>query len=171
MSKQHYLTTSAAEAMPTNYVPALVGEIVEDDPQAITMAEAQLMAGGQQLANLALAGRTAHSRAQQSDTAITHAQAHLWASLPVIGGLAITTTGIVLIGWLIAGGSLLGWIGLELLIVGAGSVVALTRSRRTGLEHTPAGVERHEIDARVRVAMYAVDRHCEMVERIKGLRQ
>ncbi|MEZ4684157.1 MAG: hypothetical protein R2932_59100 [Caldilineaceae bacterium] len=163
-----------------NYVPALVGapsssrilgEIVEDDHQAIGAVEAQVMAGGQQLANLALAGRTAHSRAQQSDTAITHAQAHLIASAPVVAGLAVTSSGLVLLGWLAVGGPALAWIGLELLIVGAGAVVALTRSRRAGLEHTPAGVERHEIDARVKVAIHAIDRHCEMVERLRGGRE
>lgn len=156
---------------PTSYVPALVGEIVEDDHQAITAAEAQVMTGGQQLANVALAGRSGQSRAQQSDTAITHANAHLLASAPVVAALIVTSSGLVLIGWLVAGGPVLIWIGLELLIVGAGSVVALTRSRRAGLEHTPAGVERHEIDARVQVAKYAIDRHCEMVERLRGVRE
>ncbi|MCB0189857.1 MAG: hypothetical protein KDE31_36545, partial [Caldilineaceae bacterium] len=71
----------------TSYVPALVGEIVEDDHQAITAAEAQVMTGGQQLANVALAGRSGQSRAQQSDTAITHANAHLLASAPVVAAL------------------------------------------------------------------------------------
>lgn len=164
---------------PTSYVPALVGEIVEDNQQMITTrsipgelrdAEAQLMTGGQQLAHVAMAGRSGHSRAQQNDTAITHAQAHLIASAPIVGGLVVTTSGLVLLGWLIAGGSALIWIGVELLIVGAGSIVALTRSRRAGLEHTPAGVERHEIDARTRLAMYTVDRHCAMLERMKGVR-
>lgn len=156
---------------PTSYVPALVGEIVEDDHQAITTMETQLMTGGQQLAHVAMAGRSGHSRAQQSDTAITHAQAHLIASAPIVGGLVVTTTGLVLLGWLIAGGPALVWIGVELLIVGAGSVAALARSRRAGLEHTPAGVERHEIDARVQVAIHAIDRHCEMVERLRGVRE
>lgn len=154
-----------------SYLPALRGEIVEDDHNAITTAEAQLMTSGHQLANVALTGRSGHSRAEQSDTALTHAQAHLVASAPVVGGLVITTSGLVLLGWLLAGGSVALWISIELVIVGAGSVIALQRSRRAGLEHTPAGVERHEIDARSRVAMYAIDRHCAMVERLKGVRR
>lgn len=162
MSEQTQLAT---------YVPALTGEIVEDDYHEITTAEAQLMTGSQQLAGVALAGRSGHSRAQQSDTAITHAHAHLLASAPVVGSLLVTSTGLVLLGWLLAGGSLLIWISIELVLVGAGAVVALNRSRRAGLEHTPAGVERHEIDARAKVAMYAVDRHCEMIERLKGVRE
>lgn len=162
MSEQTQLTT---------YVPALTGEIVEDDHYDITAAEAQLITGGQQLAGYAMAGRSGHSRAQQTDTALTHARAHLVASAPVVGGLLVTTTGLILLGWLLAGGSLVIWISIELVLVGAGAVVALNRSRRAGLEHTPAGVERHEIDARARVAMYAVDRHCEMVERLKGVRE
>lgn len=155
----------------TNYVPALTGEIVVDDNQAITANEAHVMAGGQQLANLALAGRTARSAATQNDNAVSHAKAHLIASAPVVAGLAVTSTGLVLIGWLIAGGPALAWISVELLIVGAGAVVVLNRSRRAGLEHTPAGVERHEIDARVQVAIHAIDRHCEMVERLRGVRE
>ncbi len=155
----------------TNYTPALIGEISEDDHQAITTAEAQLMTSSHQLAHLAIDGRSGLSRAQQTDTALTHAQAHLVASAPVIGALLATTTGLVLLGWLLAGGSLGIWISIELVIVGAGSVVALQRSRRAGLEHTPAGVERHEIDARAQVAMYAINRHCEMVEKRWGVRE
>ena len=154
-----------------NYTPALTGEIVEDDHQAITTAEAQLMAGGHQLAGAAMAGRSGHSRAEQSDTAVTHAQAHLVASAPVIASLLATSTGLVLLAWLMAGGPFVAWIGVELVIVGAGSVVAFNRSRRAGLEHTPAGVERHEIDARAQVAMYAIDRHLESMERLKGVRK
>lgn len=164
MSKQNYYTTNQA------YVPMVVGEVV-DDPTLPPAAEAQLMAGGQHLASTALAGRQPHSHAEQHDSAVSHAQAHLMVSAPIIGGLVITSTGLVLLGWLIAGGPILIWIGVELLIAGAGAVVALSRSRRAGLEHTPAGVERHEIDARRQVAMYAINRHCEMVERIKGVRE
>jgi hypothetical protein len=154
-----------------SFTPALRGEIVEDDHHAITTAEAQLMAGGHQLAGAAMAGRTAHSRAEQSDTAESHAKAHLIASAPVVGSMLATTTGLMLLGWLLAGGPAVLWISIELVIVGAGSVVALARSRRAGLEHTPAGVERHEIDARAKVAMYAIDRHLESMERLKGVRK
>jgi hypothetical protein len=163
MGKRYELTA--------NYVPALTGEIVSADHESITSAEAQLMTSGHHLANVALSGRSAQSRAEQSDTALTHAKAHLVASAPLIASLVATTTGLVLLGWLIAGGSASIWISVELLIAGAGSVIALARSRRGGLDHTPAGVERHEIDARSKVAMHAIDRHCEMVERMKGVRK
>ena len=123
------------------------------------------------LESVAMNGRTALSRAQQSDTAITHAQAFLIASAPILGALGAITTGFVLLGWLVAGGPALVWIGVELLLFGVASFVTLGRHRRTGLEHTSAGVERHEIDARARIAMHIVDRHCEMVERLKGVRQ
>jgi hypothetical protein len=149
----------------------LTGEIVTADHDSITSAEAQLMTSGHHLANVALSGRSAQSRAEQSDTALTHAKAHLVASAPLIASLVATTTGLVLLGWLIAGGSAAIWISVELLIAGAGSVVALARSRRAGLDHTPAGVERHEIDARAKVAMYAIDRHLESMERLKGVRR
>lgn len=129
------------------------------------------MTSGHQLANVALSGRTAHSRAEQSDTAITHAQAHLVASAPVIASLLATSTGLVLLAWLMAGGPFVVWVGVELVIVGAGSVFALNRSRRDGLNHTPAAVEKHEIDQRAEIARFAIDRHCEMVERLKGVRK
>ena len=155
-----------------NYVPALQGEIVqEDDHQAITTAEVALMAGGHQLAGAAMAGRTGHSRAEQSDTAVSHSIAHLIASAPVVGSLLATTTGLMLLGWLLAGGPAVLWISIELVIVGAGAIVALNRSRRIGLEHSPGGVERYEIDARVEVAKFAIDRHLEAMERLKGVRK
>ena len=154
------------------YLPAVTGEIVPQAPtKEITGAEAQLIAGGHQLANVALSGRSGHSGAQQQDTAITHSVGHLIAAAPVVASVLVTSTGLVLLGWLALSGPILAWIGVELAIVGTGSAVALIRSRRAGLEHTPAGVERHEIDARAEVAKYAVSRHCEMVERLKGVRE
>jgi len=162
MTQQNYYTDNQS------YIPV---QYEERDPHAeITANEADIMASGHHLAGVALSGRSAHSRAQQTDTAITHANAHLIASAPVVTALTITSSGLVLLMWLIAGGPAAIWIGVELLIVGIGSVIALTRSRRISLEHSPAGVERHEIDARSQIAMYAIDRHCEMVERLKGVR-
>lgn len=154
---------------PPNFVAPLMGEIV--DNHELTVAEGQAIAGGQQLANLAMSGRTGLSRAAQSDTAITHSQAFLIASAPVVGSLCLLTTGFCLLGWLVAGGPAVVWIGAELLILGAAAFVALNKQRRAGLEHTPAGVERHEITVRGQVAMYAIDRHAEMLERIKGVRK
>ncbi|MEZ4865320.1 MAG: hypothetical protein R3C14_28685 [Caldilineaceae bacterium] len=154
-----------------NFVAPVTGEIVNDSGHEITTAEAQLMSSGHHLANVALSGRSGLSRAQQEDTAVTHAAAHLVASAPVVVALLASTTGIVLLGYLVMGGSFGVWFGVELVIVGLGALVALVRSRRAGLEHTPAGVERHEIDQRAAVAMHAIDRHCEMVERLKGVRQ
>lgn len=157
MNEQNYYTDNQS------YIPVLHSETA-----AITAPEVELFNGGHQLAGVALAGRTAHSRSQQSDTAVSHARAHLIASAPVVGALTVTSSGLVLLGWLLAGGPMLVWLGVDLLIVGIGSVIALTRSRRLSLEHSPAGVERRDIDARAQIAMYAIDRHCEMVERLKG---
>lgn len=142
---------------PSNFVAAPVYEVV-DDPHALTVAEGQAIAGGQQLAQLAMSGRTAHSRAAQTDTAITHSQAFLIASAPVVGSLTMLTSGFCLLGWLVAGGPGVVWIGVELLILGAAAFVALNKQRRAGLDHTPAGVERHEISERTRVAMHAIVR-------------
>lgn len=155
-----------------NYLPAVQYEVIDDhDTHALTVAEGQAIAGGQQLAQLAMSGRTAHSRAAQTDTAITHSQAFLIASAPVVGALFLLTTGFCLLGWLVAGGPGVVWVGLELLILGGAAFVALGRQRRAGLDHTPAGVERHEISERARVAMHAIDRHAEMLERVKGVRK
>ena len=159
-----------------NYIAAQPhggGPTLYDDPNphALTLAESQSLSAGHHLAGVAMNGRSALSRAQQSDTAITHAQAFLIASAPVLGALGAVTSGFVLLGWLVAGGPAIVWIGVELLLFGVAAFVTLGRHRRAGLEHTPAGVERHEIDARARIAMHIVDRHCEMVERLKGVRQ
>lgn len=154
---------------PANFVMPLSGEIV--DNHELTVADGHAIAGGQQLANLAMSGRTALSRAAQSDTAITHSTAFLIASAPVVGALTMLTTGFCLLGWLVAGGPAVVWIGVELLVLGGAAFVALNRQRRAGLDHTPAGVERHEITVRGQVAMHAIDRHAEMLERIKGVRK
>lgn len=168
MTQKTYHETIAI-ARPTNFVTPLTGEVVEG--HALTVAEGQAIAGGQHLANLAMTGRTAHSRADQSDTAITHSTAFLIASAPVVGALFMLTTGICLLGWLVAGGPGVVWIGVELLLLGGAAFVALNRQRRAGLDHTPAGVERHEISERAKVAMFAIDRHAEMLERVKGVRK
>ena len=152
-------------------MPALTGEIVDEPSNDITPAQAQALAGGQHLANLAMSGRGVNSRAQQSDTAITHSTAFLIASAPVVGSLALVTSGLVLLGWLVAGGPAVLWIGIDVLLLGASAFVALGKQRRAGLDHTPAGVERHDISERARVAMFVVDRNCEMVERLKGVRK
>ena len=153
------------------FLPALQGEIIADDSHALSQAEALALAGGQQFAGLAMAGRSGLSRAQQTDTAITHAQAHLLAAAPSVAALAMVTSGLVLLGFLVAGGPVAVWIGVELAVLGAAAFATLSRQRRTGLEFTPAGVERRDIDKRAEVAMFVVDRHCEMVERIKGVRK
>ena len=85
------------------FLPALQGEIVDDQNHALSQAEAAALAGGQQFAGLAMAGRSGLSRAQQTDTAITHAQAHLLAAAPTVAALAMVTSGLVLLGFLVAG--------------------------------------------------------------------
>jgi hypothetical protein len=152
------------------YVQPATIEIVNDEPVYTPVIEAAMIDHGQRLAGIALNGHTTQSRAAQSDTAITHAQAHLIATLPAVGAVVAITTGLVLIAGLALGGPVIVWIGLELAIFGVGALVVLTRGRRQGLEHTPAGVERHEIDARARIAMHAIDRHCEALERVRGVR-
>jgi hypothetical protein len=163
MSKDYKLTA--------NYVPALTGEIVSADRDPITSAEAQLMQQGRGLAEIAMSGHIGQSRADQSDTAVTHAQAHLIAALPQVLAIGGVVTGLVMIAGLSVGGSAWLWIGIEIGVFGIGALIALVRGRREGLQHTPAGVERHEIDARTQIAMFAIDRHCEALERLKGVRE
>lgn len=145
-----------------NFLPVLQGEVIDEERHAPTW---------QHLANVAMSGRGLASRAQQSDTAITHSTAFLIASAPVVGSLGLVTSGLCLMGWLVAGGPAVLWVSVELLLLGASAFVALGKQRRAGLEHTPAGVERHDISERAKVAMHVVDRHCEMVERLKGVRK
>lgn len=155
-----------------NYLPApLTGEVIDEERHDLTPAQAQALAGGQHLADLAMSGRGVNSRALQNDSAITHSTAFLIASAPVVGSLGLVTSGLCLMGWLVAGGPAVLWVSVELLILGASAFVALGKQRRAGLDHTPAGVERHDISERARVAMHVVDRHCEMVERLKGVRK
>ena len=151
--------------------PATVEVIPQDDAgELMTVEQAALLAQGRGLAETAMSGHIAQSRAGQTDTAVSHAQGHLIAAIPQVLAIGATVTGLVLIAGLLAGGPVVLWIGIEIGIFGIGALVVLLRGRREGLQHTPAGVERHEIDARTQIAMHAIDRHCEALERIKGVR-
>jgi hypothetical protein len=56
---------------------------------------------------------------------------------------------------------------LLLAILGWGMYVirALKINREQGLEYSPAGLEHHEIDARVEMGKYMVDKHIELIEK------
>ena len=123
---------------------------------------------------------TGHIRHQ--DDAITNAKASLLYSKAIGTVAALGVTGILFLAWLTYGGDVAVYFGLEILGVSGVALVALVVNRGQGLHHSASGIAHHElkvqeklaarhaqtqeyeIDSRERVALYAIDRHVELVK-------
>jgi hypothetical protein len=56
-----------------------------------------------------------------------------------------------------------------MVVWGLACLGALAVNRWQGLHYSPSGIAHHEIDSRERVALHAIDRHAEIIERRLGL--
>ena len=126
------------------------------------------------------ASHTGHLR--QTDDAITNAKASLLYSRAIILVVSIGITAILFLVYLDRGGDLGIYFGVELLALSGAALVALLYNRHQGLHHSASGIAHHElkaqeklaarhaqvqeyqIDSAERVAMYAIDRHVELVK-------
>jgi len=124
---------------------------------------------------------TGHIR--QNDDALTNARASLLYSKAIGAVAALGVTGIVFLAWLTYGGDLGIYFGLEILGVSGVALVALVINRAQGLRHSASGIAHHElrtqekiarrhaqtqeyaIDSAERIALHAIDRHAQLVER------
>lgn len=101
------------------------------------------------------------------DTAVTQAYASLLYSAAYAFASALITGGIIVIAWLRYGAQdnggdyALAW----LLLWGLSVLAALIVNRSQGLHYSSAGIAHHEISSRERVAMYAMDKHIELIEK------
>jgi hypothetical protein len=104
---------------------------------------------------------------RSDDTALTQAQASLVYSAAYAFAAALITGGIVLIAWLKYGinGDGDNYVVLWLLLWGLSVLIALIINRAQGLHHSSTGIAHHEIESRERLAMYAIDRHVELIEK------
>ncbi len=124
---------------------------------------------------------TGHMR--QTDDAITNARASLLYSKAIGAVASIGITGVLFLAWLNYGGDLGIYFGLEVIGVAGVALVALVVNRSQGLHHSASGIAHHElrtqekianrhaqvqeyqIDSQERLAMYAIDKHAELIEK------
>ena len=104
---------------------------------------------------------------RSDDTAVTQAYASLLYSAAYAFAAALITGGIILTAWLRYGAQdnggdyALAW----LLLWGLSILAALIVNRSQGLFYSSSGIAHHEIDSRERIAMYAMDKHIELIEK------
>jgi len=103
----------------------------------------------------------------RDDTTLNQAKASLVYSAAYAFAAALITGGMVLIVWLTYGtdsdsGT---YIVLWLLLWGLSVLIALIINRAQGLRYSSTGIAHHEIESRERLAMYAIDRHIELIEK------
>lgn len=108
---------------------------------------------------------TGHARAD--DTAETIARADLLVSAAYALPAGLVTIGILALAWAFrALGEAWAVYALVGLIGWGGAVLwALWANRRQGLYNSPAGIAHHELDARERIALHAINVHAELLRR------
>ena len=130
----------------------------------ITPAELASMQQGNAIAGQVMAYDPAHL-AKSQDTAQTIANASLTYALSygcIFAAVALPV-GLILVfgfgasGWDVSLISFLTW--------GAFTMYMLRGNRAQGLYHSPTGIGHHEIESREKIAIHAIDRHVDMVER------
>lgn len=167
-----------------NIVRPIVGEVLPpvrlSDPHEMPAHLAQA-APIQLGAPVMAASHTGHLR--QTDDAITNAKASLLYSKAIIFVVSIGITAILFLAYMNYGGDLSLYFGVELLALSGAALVALVYNRGQGLHHSASGIAHHElktqeriadrhaqtqeyaIDSQERIALHAIDRHAQLVER------
>lgn len=150
-----------------NWVPALPAVIAKRQPE-LTAVEGEIVGRGQMMpAMMAKEAHTSHIR--QTDDAITQSQASLLYSTAYIKIFGIVTGALLAIIYVAHGGDLWVYFFAGLLSWGVAGLIILAVNRWQGLHHSSIGVAHAQIAATERVAIYAIDRHCTMLERKWGI--
>lgn len=152
----------AASPYPYGYVPAKPPNAIDFTDSDRGIVASSVTAAGEMMIH-----RQPSPIIRSDDTALMQAQASLVYSAAYAFAAALITGGIVLIAWLMYGtDSDSGhYIVLWLLLWGLAVLIALIVNRAQGLWHSPSGIAHHEIESRERLAMYAIDRHIELIEK------
>jgi hypothetical protein len=148
---------------PANYVvPYAQHEITAHEQGVIDSA---LSAAG-----TVMSDRQMSHLAKSDDTALTNAFASLFYSLAYSVAGALISGGILLLAYSVLGGDEGLYALLFLILWGGCFLAALAYNRWQGLWFSPAGLEHHEIESRERIAMHAIDKHIELIERRWGVK-
>ncbi len=140
------------------------------DPVPLSPIEGEIIARGSQFAGQLMTTRAPAADIQTHDSAMTHAKASLLYSAAYSAPAALITAGLLLTIWLYRGGPGGPYFFAGLIVWGIAFMVALYGNRAQGLYHSASGIAHHEIDDRTKVAMHAIDRHCELLEKRWSLR-
>jgi len=150
-----------------NYIAALPRE---REPLPLSPIEGEIIARGSQFAGQLMTTRTPAADIQTHDSAMTHAKASLLYSVAYSAPAAMITAGLLLIIWMYRGGPSGLYFFTGLIVWGIAFLAALYGNRAQGLHHSASGIAHHEIDAKTEVAMYAIDRHLDLLEKRWSLR-
>jgi hypothetical protein len=140
---------------------------VSADPHAypLTTAEQGVLSQAASSASHIIAHRQMSHLARSDETPVHNALASLIYSAAyalIAAGIALI---LALLGIVLIGGDERIYVLLAILGWGTYVIRALRINREQGLDYSPAGLEHHEIDARVEMGKYIVDRHIELIEK------
>ena len=143
----------------SRYVPARI-----DQSPALTTAEQALLSQAGQVAGQLVSHRQVTHLTRNDETPIQNATASLIYSAAyaaIAAGIALV---LALLGMLFIGGDERLYLLLALLGWGVYVIRALRINRKQGLEYSPAGLEHHEINSRVEMGKYVIDKHIELIK-------
>jgi hypothetical protein len=143
----------------SRYVPALI-----EQPTTLTTSEQGLLSQAAQAASHLLSHRQVSHLAKSEETPVENAVASLIYSVAyaaIAAGIALV---LALLGMLLFGGDERIYVLLAVLGWGIYVLRALRINREQGLEYSPAGLEHHEIESRVEMGKYIVDKHIELIK-------
>jgi len=99
------------------------------------------------------------------DNAVSQAQGSLIYSAAYAVAAAMITGGIILFAWLINGG-IGSYYAIGFIVVWGICVLgSLAINRGQGLKHSSTGIAHAEIESRERLAMFAIEKHVELIEK------
>ena len=142
---------------PANYV-------VPYSPAEITANEQGVIDSALSAAGTVMSGRQMSHLAKSDDTALTNAFASLFYSLAYSIAGAFISGGLLLLAYCVLGGDEGIYALVFLVLWGCCFLAALAYNRWQGLWFSPAGLEHHEIDSRERIAMFAIEKHIELIQ-------
>lgn len=135
------------------------------DRHELTAADQAVLASALRAGADMITHRQASHHARSDDNAMGLALASLVYSLAYGVALLLITGGLLLAGYMTLGGDGGRWLTAWLVVWGLACLGALAVNRWQGLHYSPAGLAHHEIDSRERIAVHAIDRHADIIER------
>jgi hypothetical protein len=166
-----YITIDEQEKLGLRRQPRSANQVTPYTHNEITAPETGIVQAALAAAGTVMAHRQMSHLARSEDTALTNAFASLLYSLVYSLAGALITGGILCLAFLLFGGDEGIYLLIWLIAWGVCLLVALAYNRWQGLWFSPAGLDHHEIDSRERIAMHAIDKHIELIERRWSLKR